>query len=143
MFFQLVEPIGYSGKPPIAIESIADDSRCAVVVHDYGDLQLRIALQSESGSEIRTLRKGEGPADLETVLAAIETEEGSLVVRVEGQDALAERLNDLGFWPGTPVSVLRRSAFGGPVAFRLRGYRLALRRSEAARVVIALDCEPG
>ena len=60
------------------------------------------------------------------------------VVRVEGQDALAERLSDLGFWPGTPVSVLRRGVFGGPVAFRLRGYRLALRRSEAARIVISL-----
>jgi len=60
------------------------------------------------------------------------------VVRVEGQDALAERLADLGFWPGTPVSVLRRGALGGPVAFKLRGYRLALRRSEAARIVVSL-----
>jgi ferrous iron transport protein A len=61
------------------------------------------------------------------------------VVRVEGQDALAERLVDHGFWPGTQVSVLRRSAFGGPVAYRLRGFRLALRRSEAVRIVIAPD----
>lgn len=61
------------------------------------------------------------------------------VVRVEGQDALAERLVDYGFWPGTRVSVLRRSAFGGPVAYRLRGFRLALRPSEAARIVIAQD----
>ena len=50
---------------------------------------------------------------------------------------IAERLNDLGFWPGTEVSVLRRALLGGPVAFFLQGYRLALRRDEAARVVVS------
>ena len=59
------------------------------------------------------------------------------VVRVEGDDVIAERLNDLGFWPGTEVSVLRRALLGGPVAFFLQGYRLALRRDEAARVVVS------
>ena len=72
-------------------------------------------------------------------LDLLDTGATGYVVRVEGQDTLAERLVDCGFWPGTRVSVLRRSAFGGPVAFRLRGFRLALRRSEAARIVVAPD----
>ncbi len=53
---------------------------------------------------------------------------------VVGEDPLAQRLWDMGFWPGTPVEVLRRAPFGGPGQYRMRGYRLALRRDEAARI---------
>ena len=58
------------------------------------------------------------------------------VLRVEGDDDLAERLEALGFWAGTPVTVGRRAPFGDPTEYRLRGYRLALRRSEASRVIV-------
>ncbi len=66
----------------------------------------------------------------------------SAVVRgVEGEDALAGRLRDLGFWPGTAVEVVRQALFGGPVEYRLRGYRIALRRNEAARIVVTSRAE--
>ena len=58
------------------------------------------------------------------------------VLRVEGEDVLAERLRDLGFWPGTPVVAVRRGLFGGPIQYHLRGFRIALRRNEAARVLV-------
>jgi len=58
------------------------------------------------------------------------------VVGVEGDDALARRLEDLGFWRGTEVRVERVAPFGDPVQFRLHGYRLALRKSEARRVLV-------
>jgi len=61
----------------------------------------------------------------------------SAVVRgVEGEDSVAGRLRDLGFWPGTAVEVVRYALFGGPAVYRLRGYRIALRRTEAARIVV-------
>ena len=63
------------------------------------------------------------------------------VLRVEGEDAIARRLGDLGFWPGVVVSVQRRALFGGPLACLLQGYRLALRRAEAARVVVTSQAE--
>lgn len=56
------------------------------------------------------------------------------VLAVDGDDALARRLSDLGLWPGTEVELMRRAPFGGPMVFWLRGYRLALRRAEAVRV---------
>ena len=56
------------------------------------------------------------------------------VLAVDGADALARRRADLGLWPGTEVEVLTRAPFGDPILFRLRGYRLALRRAEARRV---------
>ncbi len=59
-----------------------------------------------------------------------------IVLRVDGGDAIAERLEALGFWTGTPVSVARCAPFGDPVEYRLRGFRLALRRVEAARVLV-------
>ena len=59
------------------------------------------------------------------------------VVAIEGDDALSERLASAGLWPGVVIERLASAPFGGPMLFRVQGYRLALRRSEAARVRIA------
>lgn len=64
------------------------------------------------------------------------------VSHVEGDDALAARLTDLGFWRGTAVQVVRRAPLGDPIEYRLRGYRLALRRDEAARVRVTAENLP-
>ena len=61
------------------------------------------------------------------------------VVRVDGDDALAERLRAAGLWPGTVVERITAAPFGDPVLFRLHGYRLALRRDEANRVQV-VEC---
>lgn len=58
------------------------------------------------------------------------------VVRIDGEDLLAGRLEAAGFWPGTTVSVVRCAPLGGPIQYRLRGFRLALRRNEAQRVLV-------
>lgn len=58
------------------------------------------------------------------------------VVRIDGDDAIARRLADLGFWPGTEVELVRRAPFGDPIQLSLRGFRLALRKAEARRVVV-------
>ncbi len=71
-----------------------------------------------------------------TTLDAIRPGGSAEVVSVLGDDTLARRLADFGFWPGTVVSVLRRAPMGDPTQYRLRGYRVALRRGEAARVEV-------
>lgn len=50
---------------------------------------------------------------------------------------IPRRLQDLGFVPGTPVTVVRRAPLGDPVEIELRGYRLCLRLAQldALRVV--------
>lgn len=60
------------------------------------------------------------------------------VVEVIGDDALAHRLTACGLWPGARVEWIGRAPFGDPLLFRLHGYRLALRRSEAERVMVCL-----
>ena len=64
-----------------------------------------------------------------------------LVEGVDGDDPLAQRLWDMGFWPGTPVQVVRHAPFGGPAQYRMRGYRLVLRRDEAARIRVRVERE--
>jgi Fe2+ transport system protein FeoA len=56
------------------------------------------------------------------------------VEAVESDGAIGRRLLDLGFVPGTWVSLVRRAPLGDPAEYELRGTRLCLRRSEAARV---------
>ncbi|MBM4062416.1 MAG: ferrous iron transport protein A [Planctomycetes bacterium] len=56
------------------------------------------------------------------------------VDEVVGEDALAQRLRACGLWPGALVEHVGRAPFGDPLLFKLHGFRLALRRSEAARV---------
>lgn len=53
-----------------------------------------------------------------------------------GARPVRPRLADLGLVPGTPVEVLRRAPFGGPIEIELRGYRLVLRCGEAAGICV-------
>lgn len=50
--------------------------------------------------------------------------------------ATARRLFDLGFHVGAPVTVVRRSAFGGPRVYRVGDYELALRAADARGVQV-------
>lgn len=55
---------------------------------------------------------------------------------VAGEDRLAIRLLEMGLTPGALVRVLGRAPFGDPVELEVRGYRLSIRRAEAARVTL-------
>jgi ferrous iron transport protein A len=61
------------------------------------------------------------------------------VADVVGDDRLAIRLLEMGITPGTVVRVLGRAPFGDPLEIEVRGYRLSIRRAEAARVKLAPD----
>lgn len=62
---------------------------------------------------------------------------------VLGEDALARRLTAAGVWPGTLLEHIASAPFGDPLLFRLHGYRLALRRTEAERVEVVPVGDPG
>lgn len=47
------------------------------------------------------------------------------------------RLREMGLLPGTPVSLVRVAPLGDPIEIQVRGYRLSLRKSEAAEIEIA------
>lgn len=58
------------------------------------------------------------------------------VLEVSGDDALSRRLAAAGLWRGAELERIASAPFGDPLLFRLHGYRLALRRSEARRVEV-------
>jgi Fe2+ transport system protein FeoA len=58
------------------------------------------------------------------------------IVRVTGEDQISSRLLEMGLTPGASVQLLGTAPLGDPIELSIRGYRLSIRRSEAARVVI-------
>ena len=67
-------------------------------------------------------------------LADLARGQRALVEAVDADGPLGQRLRDLGFLPGTEVSLLRRAPLGDPAVYALRGTQFCLRRSEAARI---------
>ena len=57
-----------------------------------------------------------------------------IILGVDGEDALVQQLEASGLWRGVSIERLATAPFGDPLLFRVHGYRLALRHSEAARV---------
>ena len=58
------------------------------------------------------------------------------VISILGSDELSIRLLEMGLTPGVEVFVVGKAPLGDPLELELRGYRLSVRRSEAARVQI-------
>lgn len=58
------------------------------------------------------------------------------VADVRGADATSLRLLEMGLTPGVTVRVIGRAPLGDPLEVEIRGYRLSIRRAEAARVTI-------
>lgn len=62
-----------------------------------------------------------------------------VITEVRGEDALLQRLLEMGLLDGEEVEVVAVAPLGDPIEVRLRDYRLSLRAREAARVVVRLD----
>lgn len=58
------------------------------------------------------------------------------VCRVSGGDDVCLRLLEMGLTPGTEVFTVGRAPLGDPLELEVRGYRLSIRKCEAARVEI-------
>lgn len=71
-----------------------------------------------------------------TTLDQIAVGDSVRVGDVAGIDSVAIRLLEMGLTPGVAVRVVGRAPFGDPLELELRGYRLSIRRAEAARVAI-------
>ena len=61
----------------------------------------------------------------------------SQVVSVTGDTHLRRRLLEMGFCNGATVEVIRRAPLGDPIEYKIRGYRLSLRREQAKHVHMA------
>lgn len=49
------------------------------------------------------------------------------------------RLEDMGFTPGTKVTVVKSAPFHGPIELQVRGSRLAIGRGMAERILVRVE----
>ncbi|HRX82821.1 MAG TPA: ferrous iron transport protein A [Pirellulaceae bacterium] len=73
-----------------------------------------------------------------TALAEAQVGQCGRVLQVDGMDEVAIRLLEMGLTPGVEFELLGIAPLGDPIEIEIRGYRLSLRKSEAARVTIEL-----
>ncbi len=62
--------------------------------------------------------------------------ESARIVDLDGEQALVQRLLEMGLTDGEVVEVVRYAPMGDPLEVRIRGYNLSIRRSEAAAILI-------
>lgn len=75
----------------------------------------------------------------ELLLSELAPGREAVVSRVEDASPSGRRLQELGLLPETRVRVVRRAPLGDPIELEIRGYRLCLRRSDAAHVVVRAE----
>ena len=73
---------------------------------------------------------------MERSLGDLKSGERVCVECIKGGGAIRRRMMDMGIVPGVELEVVRRAPFGGPLQVRLKGYYLAMRRGECAKVVV-------
>ncbi len=72
-------------------------------------------------------------------LANLEVGEKAFVTNVLGETLVAKRLMEMGVVPGVSVRVVKSAPFGDPIEIRVRGYSLALRKSEAEKIEVQIS----
>jgi Fe2+ transport system protein FeoA len=60
----------------------------------------------------------------------------AIVTAVSGTGRITNRLLEMGVTPGAAVSVVKMAPFGDPIEVLIRGYSLAMRRSEADAIEV-------
>lgn len=60
------------------------------------------------------------------------------VVAVNGEGSVTRRLLEMGVIPGVSIRVIKKAPFGDPIEVRVRGYSLAMRRTEAESISVAV-----
>jgi ferrous iron transport protein A len=59
------------------------------------------------------------------------------VTAVTETNAATRRLMEMGVVPGVTVKMVKAAPFGDPIEIRVRGYSLAMRKSEAASIEVS------
>lgn len=77
-----------------------------------------------------------------TTLDALSEGEHARIVEIEGDDAISVRLMEMGLIEGEEIQMIGRAPLGDPTEYRVRGYRLSLRSTEARRVRVERLGEP-
>ena len=70
-------------------------------------------------------------------LSELKTGEKGIIVKVYGQGGFRRRIIEMGFIKGKEVEVLLNAPLGDPIKYKILGYEISLRRSEAEMIEVA------
>ena len=59
------------------------------------------------------------------------------VTKIIGDSPITRRLMEMGVIPGVAIRVVKTAPFGDPIEIRVRGYSLAMRKSEAEAIEVS------
>lgn len=73
-------------------------------------------------------------------LSELKREQSAVIQVVGGEGALRQHFLDMGLIPGTKITYIKAAPMGDPIEYRIWGYELTLRQSEAQDIEVVL-CE--
>ena len=59
-----------------------------------------------------------------------------IITRIQGDPAIRRRLMEMGVLPGSKLTLIKWAPLGDPAECQIRGYKLSLRRAEAAFICV-------
>lgn len=71
-----------------------------------------------------------------SLLSEMSVGQRARVAKIDGDDDISIRLLEMGLTPGVECSLIGTAPLGDPLELFLRGYRLSVRKSEAARIEV-------
>ena len=74
-------------------------------------------------------------------LSEMEPKAKGTIVKVGGRGAIRRRLLDMGVVADSEVEVERVAPLGDPIAVKIKGYCLSLRKEEAVKVQVEVSVE--
>ena len=72
-------------------------------------------------------------------LSELKTGEKGIIVKVSGHGGFRKRIIEMGFIKGKTVEVLVNAPLKDPVKYKIMGYEISLRHTEAAQVEVVKE----
>lgn len=69
-------------------------------------------------------------------LSQLEPGQRAVIVTVTGKGAVRRRMIDMGMTRGSQIQVIRKAPMGDPIDFKIKGYHLSLRKSDAELIMV-------
>jgi DtxR family Mn-dependent transcriptional regulator len=100
------------------------------------DCERCIALSLKEAKRERAITKTKGGTNM--TLAGLKPKQKGVVIRIERRGPISKRLADMGVGRGALVEVERVAPLGDPIDIKVKGYHLALRKEEAAGIIVSI-----
>lgn len=73
-----------------------------------------------------------------TTLDQLSPGQSAFVKKVGGEGPMRRRLLDMGLTSNTEIEMVKTSPLGDPIEYKVRGYNLSLRKTEAQMIEVEL-----